>query len=302
MAVIALWLVAPASVSAAELFFGAAAPEVALGESFAVGVFLDAQGEEINSTEGSVTFDGRALRLEAVRDGESVVPLWIERPSLSGCPDGCRVRFAGAIPGGISHPRAPLFSLVFTALVPGKTSVSADGFRALIDDGKGTDAGADISPIVFSVRSDRTAVPLSEAPDVEPPTPFTVTIVNDPRLYDGRVAAAFSAMDKQTGIDHYEVAERLGPPGPIDGLAWQRADSPYLLLDQTLASSLYVKAVDRAGNARVSVVAAGSRTSLPTAGMFRPALLYGILVLIIAGLLAWRLVWRKPPKNTPRSR
>ncbi|OGL67258.1 hypothetical protein A2856_04370 [Candidatus Uhrbacteria bacterium RIFCSPHIGHO2_01_FULL_63_20] len=291
-AIAAILLAFPSSTHAAELFFGAAAPEVALGESFAVGVFLDAQGKEINATEGAVTFDGGALRLEAIRDGESVIPYWIERPSLSGCPDDCRVRFAGAIPGGISHPRAPLFSLVFTALVPGKTSVSADGFRALIDDGKGTDAGADISPIAFSVRSDRTAVALTEAADDVPPEPFDVTLVRDRQLYDGRVSAVFSTTDKGTGIDRYEAAERLGPQGPLLGLRWRVVESPYLLLDQSLRSSVYVKAVDRAGNARVSVLAA---PALPS-GIFLLAAILGILFLAITLLfVAWRFVWRTHP-------
>lgn len=300
--VIGFWLVVPASVSAAELFFGAKAPEVALEESFAVGVFLDAQGLAINAIEGAVTYDGGALRLEAVRDGESVVPFWIERPQAAPCEDACSVRFSGVIPGGLTQPRNPLFSLVFTARRAGDTQLTASGFVALLNDGKGTPAAARVAPIRFGVRSDRTALPLSEAADEQPPEPFIVTIVQDPRLYENRVVAVFSAVDKQTGISHYEVAERLGPPGPIDELAWQRADSPYLLTDQALGSSLYVKAVDRAGNARVGVVAAGDETSVPTARLFRPALLYGILVFIIAATLLRRFVWRKSSKDSPLSR
>lgn len=292
----AFLLVLPGPALAAELFFGAQAPEMAVGESFAVGAFLDAQGESVNAVEGSVTYDGSALRLEAVRDGESLVALWIERPQITACEDGrCAVRFSGAIPGGISAARAPLFSLVFTALRPGKAELSATGFMALLNDGKGTAASAKVAPIRFTAREGRAALPLTEAPDEIPPEPFAVTAVRTSLLYGGSVAAAFSATDKQTGIDHYEVAERAGAPGPIDGLSWARAQSPYLLVDQALGSSLYVKAVDRAGNARVSVLSAGTPPSpLSTALVFRLALLCGIIVFVFAALRLRCLIWRKP--------
>jgi hypothetical protein len=59
----------------------------------------------------------------------------------------------------------------------------------------------------------------------------------------------FSTQDKGSGIDYYEVKEesqfllfRLLPS------KWHRAESPYLLRDQSLSSRIYVKAVDRAGN------------------------------------------------------
>ena len=54
----------------------------------------------------------------------------------------------------------------------------------------------------------------------------------------------FSGIDKQTGIDYYEVKEGQGN--------WKRAEFPYVLEDQTLQGIIEVRAVDKAGNERIA--------------------------------------------------
>ena len=63
----------------------------------------------------------------------------------------------------------------------------------------------------------------------------------------------FSTEDKQSGIDHYEIAEKRDNEvlNYIDDLNWRIAVNPQILNDQKLKSYVYIKAVDKAGNRRI---------------------------------------------------
>ena len=95
----------------------------------------------------------------------------------------------------------------------------------------------------------------AEPPDAIPPGVFTVHLGSDSQIFNGRNYLIFMASDKGSGIDHYEVAESRFPPflSALAPLAWKTASSPYLIADQTLVSTVYIKAVDRAGNERLSI-------------------------------------------------
>ena len=69
----------------------------------------------------------------------------------------------------------------------------------------------------------------------------------------------FNTTDKQTGIDHYKVIEE--PISKFAAFEWGRANapwivarSPYQLKDQSLNSTIRVKAVDKAGNEYVATL------------------------------------------------
>jgi len=97
------------------------------------------------------------------------------------------------------------------------------------------------------------------AADTTPPTEFSVTLGSDKSIYAGRYFIAFSTTDKQSGIDHYEVIEEpiddfnLFLWGGIDA-PWKKVRSPYLLKDQSLNSTIRVKAIDKAGNEYIATL------------------------------------------------
>jgi len=118
-----------------------------------------------------------------------------------------------------------------------------------LNDGFGTPAKLTLKEAVFTILTEKAEVPKEEwqeelAKDDIPPEPFEIKISQDPNIFGGKYFIVFSTTDKQTGIDHYEVKE-----GKID---WKRAESPYLLEDQSLKSIIKVKAVDKAGNERIA--------------------------------------------------
>ena len=110
-------------------------------------------------------------------------------------------------------------------------------------------------------------------------------------------------MDKQSGMDHFEVLEirhdqELGvvSDGVWDKLMgkdkfspeWKTAEIPYLLEDQDLLSIIRVKAIDKAGNERF-VEYISKEASLVKdqneSGLSWPIILGLILLLIVSGLI-----------------
>jgi hypothetical protein len=88
--------------------------------------------------------------------------------------------------------------------------------------------------------------PKKEVEDLEAPEPFTFQIIKDESIFENQYVLIFNTQDKDSGIDHYEVQE-----GNLD---FKIAKSPYLLENQYLNGKIIVKAIDRAGNERISRV------------------------------------------------
>ena len=114
--------------------------------------------------------------------------------------------------------------------------------------------------------------------DATPPEEFKPEIGQDPSIFEGKYFLSFATTDKTSGIDYYEVKEApkeiLRLPTGQGKRDWKRAESPYLLEDQYLKSKISVKAVDKAGNERISEI-------IPPAKPFP----FWIIPVIIVGLV-----------------
>jgi len=67
----------------------------------------------------------------------------------------------------------------------------------------------------------------------------------------GNITLYFRHLDKQSGLDHYEIFERG---------SWQPVTSPHQLQRQSFLDGLQVRAIDKAGNIRMGNYTA---TSVP---------------------------------------
>ena len=99
----------------------------------------------------------------------------------------------------------------------------------------------------------------------------------------------FAAQDKGLGIDYYEIAEKRGSniTQNYAELLWQKEESPYLLEDQKLKSYIYVRAVDKAGNARIVYLP----PQAPWYKKWPVYILVGLGLAIVVLLIKW--LWRK---------
>ena len=131
--------------------------------------------------------------------------------------------------------------------------------------------------------------------DETPPNEFSITLDSNPSIYAGRYYVTFNTTDKQSGMDHYEIIEE-----PIDDFdlfswggilaPWSEAESPYLHKDQSLNSTIRVKAIDKAGNEYIAVyvppeeIRGSSDRDLVGWGL----MVAGIVVIVVAiGSVVW---------------
>lgn len=271
-------------VFAAEISFDAKTNEIGVGQQFLLDVSLNTENEEINALEGNISFPVGLLELKEIRAANSIINFWIEQPRVTS--DG-QIIFSGITPGGYRGEKGLLFSLLFLSKKEGQGVLSLQEVKALQNDGKGTNASLHISDFQFliSKQTPLTQNPISEIKDNELPESFVPEIANDPALFDGRWFVVFATQDKGTGIASYEVKEtRQRILGMFS--KWVSAESPYMLEDQELKSYIFVKAIDKAGNVRVTNI-------LPKNPLRWYANYENLLILIIIGLIVIAYTIRK---------
>lgn len=274
--------------SAAQLFFEPSVKEVGAGQQFQIDLKLDPQNQSVNATEAKIRFS-RNLKLISLNDGNSLITLWLQKPTLK---DGA-VIFSGIVPGGYGGDLGPdwqgprpgkILSLLFEAEKPGPAEVKIEDGKVLLNDSRGTPAPLTIPNFQINVNDvGRRYIP-PEVKDAEPPEPFTPEIARDPNIFEGKYFLVFTAQDKGRGLDRYEISERR--EFKIFGInlrrpqRWTPAESPYLLKDQKLKSHIYVKAIDRAENERTVVL----RPQKPLRWYEYP--LIWIMLIIVLGIIA----------------
>jgi hypothetical protein len=253
----------PTLASAAELNLISQTQEINVGQQFQVDVVLNTESEQINAIEGKIVFPNELLEVKEIRDGNSIVNFWIERPWALHQTDAkperktdAAIVFSGIVPGGYNGRQGLILSITFLAKKEGSGLMEIQKAKTLLNDGKGTEAKLKIFNFQFSIFKESAAIQPSvpKIKDLEPPEDFKPEIAQNPEIFDGRYFLVFATQDKGSGIDYYALRETRRKIERETDAKWVIAESPYLLKDQKLRSYIYVKAVDKAGNERIVVV------------------------------------------------
>jgi hypothetical protein len=264
------------SVSAATVYMTPSDQVLARGDVIPVKVRLDTANDCINAVDITLRFPIEVVNVIDIGRGESVVTLWIEDPYYDN--EEGFVRLVGGIPGGYCGriPGDPRMTNVLAEIifqVTGQPSGNEDSNEAgltfiessqvLLHDGMGSEADVYFDGATLTI-DDTLPVGTNEwlqllREDDVMPEPFAIELVREPTVFGGRYYIIFSTVDKQSGIDHYQIREtdidRDGyVRGTNDRSIWVRGKSPHILDDQTLNSKIEVKAIDKAGNERLSVL------------------------------------------------
>jgi hypothetical protein len=268
----------PATVSATEVFFSAERDILPVRDNFLVEVFIDTETAQINAVEGTVMFPDELLALKEIREGNSALNFWLDRPELEGTG---KIYFSGMTPGGFSGSDRFLFGIVFETKELGAGSLEFSDAVALINDGLGTQTEVGKKNFDFEVSATAASSEDRVLPfDTEPPESFTPFVGRDPDLFLGRYFAVFSTVDKGAGLDHYEVREGFWGE-------FKKSESPYVLADQSLRKNIYVKAVDKFGNERLAKIKAPN-------GVLGLALWAVLVIIIVAVAFVLRKkIWTK---------
>jgi hypothetical protein len=260
----------PSLASAATLSLDPKKGSFGPGDMFVVTVRLSTEeGECINAATVAVDYPISLLKVTAISKGESLLTLWPDEPRADN--EKGEVTFSGGIPGGycgrvLGDPGKTdiVGKVVFTVLpLPAGAKEEsiplsfASSTQVLENDGFGTVARLSLSGTTLTRALTPSGVKnewldIVHA-DTTPPDEFIVTVHNDPNTLGGAYFIVFSTVDKQSGIDHYEVMEedpaRLGfVRGSDEHARFVTVKSPFILKDQTLRSVVTVRAIDNAGN------------------------------------------------------
>jgi hypothetical protein len=269
-------LASPFAAHAAQIYLDPATGKYPPGVTFAVNVRLDPQGQCVNAVSADITYPANIIQAVGASDGNSILSLWVKSPTVFS--NYGVVSFVGGLPGGycgrvpgdpsLSNNLATIYFRFPTSTTASTSTVAfqnanisfLNSTQAVLNDGQGTLAslktgGATYSPQAIKgqyLSVDAMADAITN--DTTPPEPFTIGVYQNNSLFSGQWFAVFSTVDKQTGIDHYEVAElsTADSAKPQDQWNWVRAVSPYLIKNQALNGVLAVRAIDAAGNARVT--------------------------------------------------
>lgn len=293
------------------------------GDMFVATLRLDtAPGECINAAAIELLYPTDWVKVTAVSKGESLLTLWTDEPVIDA--ENGKLTFSGGIPAGYcgriqGDPGKTniLAKVVFGIpgnMIGGKTSTGpvpmnitfGSSTRILLNDGFGSPAlltthNATFTHVLNSSGIKNEWLDIVHA-DTTPPDEFKVTIAHDQSTFDGKYFIIFLAVDKQSGVHHYEVREddpvRLGiTRGKNEQASFVIATSPYVLKDQELKSRVTVRAIDNAGNIQESilapsgdVIAAGKGSqSSSSSGKNMPLwwILGAVVIVLILGLVSW---------------
>lgn len=250
LAIFAIAFLQAPHAEAARLYLDIPNQTYGVGDTFLIPIKLDTEGESINTVSADILFPDTILSVTDLRDNDSPISNWVDQPTIS----GNSITFSGIIPGGFdgvaaaeSKTRAPgtLLWLVVRGDKQGLAPFSFTDAHAYLNDGLGTEALLVTNQTNISIEAKGHDIQIPDN-DNTPPEPFIPIVTNSALLNDSKYTVVFSTTDKGSGVAYYEVSEGFG--------SWNRATSPYLLTDQTLRSTIRVRAVDHSGNTRLAVV------------------------------------------------
>lgn len=306
---------------AATLYFTPSSGSYGYGDVFAVDmkIDLDSGDECINTIQGVVGFDKDYLEVVDFSGGESVLSLWIDLPKTGDMQDinyEKMIKFTGGTPGGYCGkiPGDPGDSNIVGKIIfkvnnfksdavpqPVAKVAFLDGTQVLLNDGLGTEAATVLKSAEFTVTEQQAEQKKEweslKNEDTVPPEPFLIEIQRSQAMYDGKSYLVFNTVDKQSGIDHYEVLETK-PGADADTSIWsfwfkkeeaepewKQATIPHILEDQSLSSNIKVKAIDKAGNERIEEYFIKDAQPAPKSPMrFVPIVVLFLLVIALAAL------------------
>jgi len=269
----------PTVVFGAQAYFVTSQSVVGVEKEVLVDVYIDTDAVVVNAIEGSVLFPVGALTVVDIRNGNSALNFWVEQPKES---SKGTVSFSGITPGGVVG-KLYLFSVVYKTKQEGGATLRFDSMRVLKHNGTGEEIELQTPSYALSITHEQDADPntLVSIPDRDIPEDFKPEISKNEDIYDGRYAVVFATQDKGSGIDHYEIREGFWGD-------FTYAESPYLLIDQSLHKKIYIKAIDKNQNNRVVVL--NPQNPIP---WYRDYTILAILLLACIGIYSLRKIWRR---------
>lgn len=306
-----LFFILPFGVDAASLYLDPPFAELYRSDAIVTSIRLDVDresGECVNAFDVTVTYDSAITPID-VSLGRSIVPLWIEYPTIN--PENQTITMAGGIPNGYCGRVSGdvgltniLADIIFR--LPGTGEITqnpatitfSENTSAYLNDGQGTPAPLQTFQAEYTLNSEVGDTIQDEWSDIIVsdqigPEPFDITLHEGGPESQGKYYISFNTTDKQSGLSHYEVFEERDFKNNFFSFGaattpWTQVRSPYILKDQSLRSLIRVKAVDKAGNEYVATLLPSNAGFTATEIILITSAGVSIFLLGIIGWLLWR--------------
>jgi len=269
-------------VAAAQLYFKSTTSEPAVSTNWQVSFWLDTAGEQINALEGTISFPSQLLELNNINNGSSIINFWLEDPYQI---SPGQIKFSGIIPGGFNG-QAQIFTINFRPQNEAADTIRLSETKLLLNDGQGAELPTTNLNFHFQITQPQNPPEIViDVSDQYPPENFVPILTKVPEIAGNKYLLIFSTQDKASGIDYYEIKESFWPAKKIQ--------SPYILKDQSLSSTITIRAVDKAGNVRTVKIPPTNPSN------FKFLLKFAIILIIIILIwfLAIKLLWKNKKQN-----
>lgn len=277
-----------AAKAATTIYFDVENSAISEGDTFLVNLKISTPDKPINVVDGTILYDNNKLEIKGISIGGSLFALWPKSPVFSN--DRGDLSFVGGISGGFQGEKGEVLKIIFLAKNEGEAKIDfLDGFSVFLNDGQGTQVNPWLRPLSLNISKKQAETPAKDEwqslveKDKTPPGFVEAIISRDSHLFDNQYFVSFFATDKDSGIAYYEIKE-----GELD---FVRAESPYLLQDQSLKGIVQIKVVDKAGNesAITPELAPVPAPEIP----YRTYLIWGLIMLAVLALVFWlRRLWK----------
>jgi len=267
-------------------------PAISEGDIFMVKMKVSSPDKSVNVIDGTLLYDNNKLEIKEISAGGSLLSLWSKPPVFSN--DKGTLNFVGGVPGGFQDEEGEVLKIIFLAKSEGEAQIDfLDGFSVFLNDGRGTKINPWLRPLSLNI-SKRPAeiMPRDDwqvllESDKNPPESFEIIVGKDPSIFNNQYFISFFTTDKESGINYYEIQEGTEP--------YVIGDSPYLLKDQKLKSTIKVKAIDKAGNERIVEIPA----ILPPLPFYKTLVFWIIIVIVsvVIIIFSWIIINRIKKKK-----
>ncbi|MDO8530140.1 MAG: cohesin domain-containing protein [bacterium] len=191
---------------AATLSVGPTSGTFTVGSTFDVSLYLNTEGQSVNTLGIEMSFSPDKLQLVSPSAGKSIISVWAAPPKFNN--QSGRIELQGGIPGGVNVSNGLITTLTFRVKSVGTSVLKfLDASRVLLNDGLGTDALKDTSSGIYQLILPPPAGPLV----------ISETHPDQGKWYSNSSVALQWALDE--GAEGYSYILNKEPVGLLDNIS-----------------------------------------------------------------------------------
>lgn len=272
---------------------------IEVGGRATIRFYINTGNNQVNTVGAKISIPQTHISFTDVRSGESIISLWAEKPAFSA--SSGVLSLSGGLPGGFSGSRGLIVSFGVKGLSPGTSKISFSEIVLLLNDGLGTTLPVTPASVTFEVvpasiktpetpgvieepKKENVAVEVSK--DIVPPEQFVPIVSRHPDIFDNEYFISFNAVDKDSGISHYEIEEVPFLLSLFSSVNSARIEAPpHVLSWQTWRTKVIIRAFDNEGNMTEVKVVKPFRSFVVVIFSILFGILITLLVLYFLGFL-----------------